>query len=288
VSNYRPRVFYKYFPCERIQFFEDLTLRFSPHVSLNDPFENMPAEQGQQEGMSADEMKALRCSIEDWGPYSADLIGKSLARRFATENDVPELEEVGKRKGALCLSETHDNLLMWAHYASDHRGFVIEIDSKHFFDLADDPNNAWKITLDRVKYREMRPAWQSGNWWDYLHGTLHKMVTTKSTHWSHEQEWRVMRPLDAADSVLDTIDGGVDVLKRDSANNPYHLFKLPHSSLVKVIIGARATRKSMSQIKRYLQADTALAHVRLKLAVPDPVDFRLRFLNLQVSDLPDE
>lgn len=288
MSNYRPRVFYKYFPSERIQFFEDLALRFSPHKSLNDPFENTPAEADQLETLSAEEIRALRSSLEDWGPYSADLVGKSLKRRFDAESSVPELEEVARRKGALCLSETHDNLLMWAHYASDHRGFAIEIDSKYFFGLADDPNNAWKITLDRVKYREMRPVRQSGSYWDYFHGTLHKIATTKSTHWSHEQEWRVMRPLGTADIVLGTRNSGVDVLKRDSSNNPYHLFKLPKGSLSKVIIGARATKQSMARIKRYLEADTALAHVRLKLAVPDPVDFRLRFLNLRVSDLPDE
>jgi|SRR5580658_5344823 hypothetical protein len=33
-----------------------------------------------------------------------------------------------RRHGVLCLSEAPANLLMWAHYADSHRGFVVEFD----------------------------------------------------------------------------------------------------------------------------------------------------------------
>ncbi len=37
--------------------------------------------------------------------------------------------------GALSLSETFSNVLMWSHYASQHRGYVIAFDASHaFFD----------------------------------------------------------------------------------------------------------------------------------------------------------
>jgi hypothetical protein len=93
------------------------------------------------------------------------------------------------------------------------------------------------------------------------------------------------RPLKDADLVLKHRD--TQEILRDASNNPLHLFTLPKKCLTKVIFGARASKSNMQFVKKTLLADPELAHVRLKLAVPDPVDFRLRFINIKVEDLPD-
>jgi len=41
------------------------------------------------------------------------------------------LREADRLFGALSLTETPDNLLMWSHYADQHTGFVIEFDENH-------------------------------------------------------------------------------------------------------------------------------------------------------------
>lgn len=285
MSTNRPRYFYKYFSQDLFQFLTNCTFRFTPYESFNDPFENCPAEPEKLENLSQDEARALRSALDDMHTYSKDFVGKSLKRRFESEAHSPSIEEYQQRQGTLCLSETHDNLLMWAHYASDHKGYAIEINSDYFFELADDPTNAWRVNLDRVKYREMRILDQPDNFYDYLHGTHHAIATTKSTHWSHEQEWRMDRPLMNADLVLKHT--GTLEIRRDAFNNPFHLFNLPKKYLSKIILGARTSRSSMQFVKKTLLADSELTHVRLKLAVPDPVDFRLRFVNVTVDDLPD-
>lgn len=285
MSTNRPRFFYKYFPKERFADLTSCAFRFSPHESFNDPFENAPAEPEKLENLTKEEASALRSTLDDVQTYSKELIDKSLKNRFGAETQSENIETFQERQGTLCLSETHDNLLMWAHYASDHRGYVIEIDTTYFFELADDPNSAWLVNLDRVKYREMRVLEQSDNLWDLAYGTRHDIATTKSTHWSHEQEWRIDRPLKDADSVLRRSD--TQEILRDQSNNPCHLFKLPKKYLTKIIFGARASRNNLGFVKKALQEDPELAHVSLKLALPDPVDFRLRFINLAVDDLPD-
>lgn len=285
MSTSRPRYFYKYFSQELFPFLSNCAFRFSPHESFNDPFENAPAEPEKLENLIKEEASALRSALDDLHAYSKELVARSLKKQFEAEVNFVVIEDFQERKGTLCLSETHDNLLMWAHYASDHRGYAIEIDSSYFFELADDPNNAWQINIDRVKYREMRVLIQSLNWSDYFHGTHHKLATTKSTHWSHEQEWRMDRPLKDADLVLQHAD--TQEIRRDQSNNPFHLFRLPKKYLTKIIFGAKASKSSMGFVKKTLLADPELAHVRLKLAVPDPVDFRLRFINMTIDDLPD-
>ena len=285
MSTNRPSYFYKYFPQERFSDLTKCTFRFSPHDSFNDPFENAPAEPEKLDNLTEEETHALRSALNNLHVYSKELVARSLRTRFEAETQTTDIEAFQKRQGTLCLSETHDNLLMWAHYASDHRGYVIEIDSSYFFALADDPNNAWRVNLDRVKYREMRVLDQPTDWYEYFHGTHYAIATTKSTHWSHEQEWRMGRPLKDADAVLR--DPNTQDILRDQFNNPCHLFSLPKKYLTKVIFGARSSKKHLGLVKKSLQQDPELAHVRLKLAVPDPVDFRLRFINMAIDDLPD-
>lgn len=285
VSTNRPRHFYKYFSQELFQFLTNRAFRFTPYDSFNDPFENTPAEPEKLENLTREEAIALRSALDDIHTYSKDLVGKSLKNRFESETRSASIEDFQQLQGTLCLSETHDNVLMWAHYASDHRGYAIEIDSDYFFELADDPKNVWMVNLDRVKYREMRVLDQPADLYDWYHGTHHAIATTKSTHWSHEQEWRMDRPLKDADLVLK--DHDTQEIRRDASNNPFHLFNLPKKYLTKIIFGARVSKSNMQFVKKIMLADPELAHVRLKLAVPDPVDFRLRFVNMTVDDLPD-
>lgn len=81
------------------------------------------------ENMTREESTALRSALDDTHTYSKELVEKSLRSRFEAEARSAPIADFQMRKGTLCLSETHDNALMWAHYASDHRGYAIEIDS---------------------------------------------------------------------------------------------------------------------------------------------------------------
>jgi len=88
---------YKYSPL-REDFFDNFLVRGSQKFSLNDPFELTPADSIK----NSDEGKCIN-SYFDYSVFS--------------------------------VSETHNNLLMWSHYADEHKGIVIEFDpSKPIFE----------------------------------------------------------------------------------------------------------------------------------------------------------
>jgi len=82
-------------------------------------------------------------------------------------------------RGVLCLTEVPDNLLMWAHYASGHRGICLKFRHTGFFSRA-----------QRVRYNyEPRTI-------DPFDGSpvglqIASLLVTKTTAWAYEKEWRI-------------------------------------------------------------------------------------------------
>lgn len=95
-----------------------------------------------------------------------------------------------------CVSEDRDNLLMWAHYAQDHKGAVFEL-----WSLPEDDN---PLSVARaVEYQDNPPPFFSeAEWIDDLTGVkkldlnafYRRYAYIKSKHWSYEREWRVWYP----------------------------------------------------------------------------------------------
>ena len=101
-----------------------------------------------------------------------------------------------------CVSEEPDNLLMWAHYAKDHKGIMVELMS---LPEIDSPLSV----AQRVIYRESPPPFYSEDEWlaDILlqkrldqSGLFRRYAQTKSKHWAYEKEWRVWYPSQTATS----------------------------------------------------------------------------------------
>lgn len=89
--------------------------------------------------------------------------------------------------GLYCLSETCDNILMWAHYADNHQGFCLEFSNG---DLRSSPFPvSWPIT-----YQEDRPIVDMTVTTDdeKIDEILHLGLLTKSRDWVYEREWRVL------------------------------------------------------------------------------------------------
>jgi hypothetical protein len=106
-----------------------------------------------------------------------------------------------------CVSEDRDNLLMWAHYARDHKGVVFE-----FWSLPDEDN---PLSVARpIQYGANPPPFFSEK--DFLDDILsirkldqkslyHRYVFCKSDHWKYEKEWRVWYPLADEAGLYDTM-----------------------------------------------------------------------------------
>jgi len=96
----------------------------------------------------------------------------------------------------LCLSEEHDVVSMWYHYANKYTGVVIE------FLCDDDVPSAW-LMASRVNYEEPTPNLYKATGWAELmiyrssirEKLMYEILThTKSEDWKYEKEWRIAQP----------------------------------------------------------------------------------------------
>jgi hypothetical protein len=163
--------------------------------------------------------------------------------------------------GVLCLSEVPDSLLMWAHYASSHTGFVVEFDAWHPCFHQQKSGEDDLRHLRRVHYRESRPSAPLSNM-----GAI-ELFLAKSGHWGYEREWRIVRPLSDASTTI--------------AAQPYPiaLFEIPVEAITAVILGCRISAEAEAGIRQTVQENVALRSVRIRKAVPDPTHFLLRLQN---------
>lgn len=105
-----------------------------------------------------------------------------------------------------CVTEERDNLLMWAHYAKDHTGAVMEL-----WSLPED-DNPLSVATPVVYRASPPPFFTEGEWLDDLMAVkkldmsalYRRYALVKSDHWAYEKEWRVWYPLASATEMYDT------------------------------------------------------------------------------------
>jgi hypothetical protein len=126
--------------------------------------------------------------------------------------------------GVVCLTETRDNLLMWAHYANEHKGVVLsfpihQLQKFNIFDsifpISECLDNRCFLSecfdgkFHRVKYRK-QPKFKLDKFdrcysLDYrtdLTELLFEIMLQKSDEWIYEKEHRAILHLAQADRVL--------------------------------------------------------------------------------------
>ena len=82
-----------------------------------------------------------------------------------------------------CLSENKESILMWSHYADNHRGFAIEYD----FDEIKALNNILLPVLYTTQMNELSKAFTYG--YDV---EIYYSLITKAKEWEYENEWRII------------------------------------------------------------------------------------------------
>lgn len=97
----------------------------------------------------------------------------------------------------LCLTKTFDSLLMWSHYASEHRGIVLGVTPRSYdsqFSVARPVEYSDYLPLILTKEEVAKSYTGQVSLGDYsqVKSILERVIYTKSTHWSYEQEWRMM------------------------------------------------------------------------------------------------
>jgi hypothetical protein len=112
-----------------------------------------------------------------------------------------------KTKGVTCFSERNNDLLMWSHYGGRYKGFCLEFYTEF------EPFTKMR----KVKYSDSMPKINAAralfhdDFDDFL-----DMFCTKSSSWSHENEWRCIHDqvgtlFGYAPSTLKSIYFGPDI-----------------------------------------------------------------------------
>lgn len=137
------------------------------------------------EGYSKDKIDAFKHQY-DSGNFNSikdpDLEGlcQTLAKRLA---------ELIRDIGVVSLSEVNDHILMWSHYADQHRGFCVEF-------VRNDSNKLGSNSTLPVRYTEKLPVFslqtvvkcESEERKNYVRS----LVLSKAFEWSYEREWRYL------------------------------------------------------------------------------------------------
>lgn len=240
---------FRYLPPTRISWIENEEVFFTPAARFNDPFDLRPV-------FSSDIKKAYLKQRIKTVPSVYDVLAREKKYPRATrrkeekkinkaatkdfrenrvryaENSQREIAEfLNITIGVLCLSSLRDNLLMWAHYADSHKGFVLEFDTEDvvFKNLGD---------LKEVKYDKTRPIIQPDNRFNF------DFMTQKSEDWGYEKEYRIIRKLNQCE-------------KSSSSGSQYYRVPLPRSCVKAVYLGNRMDKNDAAKISGIMKGTAA-------------------------------
>ena len=246
---------YKYMPY-RPEFFRNFYLRCTPRSALNDPFEMLP---------STDYL--IDCARKSCEPQT--VIDKLLENPGQPPFEFGDLKGIG----VISLSETCDNLLMWSHYADEHRGMVLELDTSDSFFAKKTEHHRH---LRRVKYRKQRLTEKHPEKTDYE--SLMDLFFIKSDDWQYEKEYRLTCGLACTDDVLDT-DTRLSLKGMPAGLIPYdpkrilRMLKVPTQAIGSVICGAMMPQEH----KEWVKCCAARYGFTYREAQIDHNDYKLNF-----------
>lgn len=286
---------YKYVVPERADVLQHLRIRFTPPDQLNDPFDSNPFV-SDAFSPAALASTSLSRNTTEWlerngadilaelgvisfanGPsqqlFETSRIAETLnsikdpdARAFAIEMSMftarTTLQQVC---GVLSLTERPANILMWTHYAANHRGLVLGFDGTHrFFSRPGWTHASVDLAAaNRVMYSRNRPEFR------YMTDvTKTAAFLTKSLEWEYECEWRMLRTVEDTHEIK-FING-----------QEIWLFELPADAVWCVVLGAAATRETETTVRNTIRANRELNHVALYRASIDSKLFRINLAEI--------
>lgn len=275
---------YKYLHPDRIDVLRNGTIRLSSAKVLNDPFELKPhisALASKDEIHSRFETQLPDILVEEYAKLPAQFRQQVALKRFQelAKAQLPEMkaelqgytamaasmaqrivsEKFEELIGILCLTESPANLLMWAHYADSHQGFVVEFDvDTPFFDQRKSHEDDFRH-LRKVIYREQRPTLVLSEIEDFT------AFLTKGLDWCYEAEWRMMLTLSSASLVIGEGPSAV------------HLYEFPRSAIRSVMLGCRMSETKALEIRQVLSSTEDFKDVRCLQAQIDETHYRIVF-----------
>ncbi|USD19935.1 DUF2971 domain-containing protein [Microbulbifer variabilis] len=252
------------------EFFLQPKLRFTQPSQFNDPFEGQA---------SAQSMLELTQSMQPKAQYGG--VFQQLIQNLQTATESPNL--IYPEYAILCLASCEQNLLMWAHYAENHTGFMIELDSSHLFfqdwysyKKVVRPTDQLLGRIHDVAYSSQRAKIPQGQ-------SSIKSLLVKGEEWSYEEEYRMF---------LRREDADFHNLASCEESDPNHescilLYQIPPEAIKRVVIGCRAGSRKQEIVDQLNQAFKLgvinPGSIQVQEAVIDPNLFRLNYRDLSIQ-----
>lgn len=241
-----PRYLYKYRTVESaLRFLQHSELYFAAIDEFNDPFEcdyALVGKHSPQEIVSNMYAKAHR------PVHGLEMVLVPTEEEYQSflKNTI---DGILRQIGVCCFTTKPDNLLMWAHYADEHKGVCLE------FDLLADLE-AFMLP-HQVNYSTGYP------YIDYLdiERDACRLIYQKSTDWMYEDEYRVLKP---------------------GTHGPV---AIRPQALTKIIFGCRTIQPDIDKIKQAVATHPDY-HVAYRRAGKDPYHYKLYILHEDDPLLP--
>lgn len=233
-----PEKIYKFLPFDGLQkTLQNRTFKLSRPRDFNDPLDMYLQESFSKDLQEfSEEIKAafqdfvegnIDCSALPDGPFKTKITminagiqnatseQRSLLRQVMVDTPISQLFNLDRIQllnqetiqhiqncfetdGIFCTTTDPQNLLMWAHYADQHRGAVLEFTPSI-------ENDSVLLASRKVQYSDMRPLLYGSAQDMIQHGLtmtqdesvkiiLDRLVFTKSREWQYEQEYRLYVP----------------------------------------------------------------------------------------------
>lgn len=275
---------YKYIVPDRIDILQRGQIRFTPPGALNDPFELRPffehlmtndevREMADSDELQRQTLVSIRREYDKlplpdrrrvpWLKYrraALEVLRSQVGHAYETSREMLPIYDAELRKqlpdfiqhfGILSLAARPDSMPMWAHYAQQHEGFVLEFDDQDpWFHRGAEEDDFFH--LRQVRYLDPPEPLPTFSQLD-----TQALPVTKKAIWAYEEEWRMIVPLRTADRVIGEGVGAI------------HLFDLPSSAVRGVILGTHSTPELLSSIRRIREARSELRHLQIRQARQD-------------------
>ena len=174
----------------------------------------------------------------------------------------------------LSLSSKNDEILLWSHYADEHKGICLEYktlekydDNKSIHGIYFDPlqvnyQNETSTTnnllfASKVNYNDKLPKKHNlltGYQSEFIE-KLADFIFTKYSKWNYEEEWRIFLP------------------KEDISTN--NCVKLAPNILKGIIFGMRITKRDIINVQTFLSQNHKAADVKISKAIPQPNSYAI-------------
>ncbi|PMH28639.1 hypothetical protein BCU71_19980 [Vibrio lentus] len=238
---------YKYLPFDEgaRYLLQNGTIKFSSYETFNDPFDCVVS-------YDLDEAEDYVSSRKDLIKKAGDKIGLSPAKRLQNKKIMLKRLErfldsgvassnIAKRWGVCCLSSRPDNILMWSHYADNHRGLLVEFTTDQN-QVGVVTNPEYYLTSWPIKYTENMPT-RSLRVRDF--DAVQEQFLCKSEDWAYEKEHRCL-----------------------SHHNGPGIYSFDKKMVTKVIAGVKMPKQDIHELRELVKqfeisADT---HVEFKQA----------------------